>query len=280
MPRITTADQTELYVKDWGEGPPVVLIHGWPLTADSWDDQAVALAEAGYRVISYDRRGFGRSSQPWTGYDYDTLADDLACVIEQLDLQDATLVGFSMGGGEVARYLSRHRGASVARAVLVSSILPFRLKTDDNPAGSEASSFDRTARALHDDRAKFFTGFFRDFFGAGLLDNRISDEVLRWAHGMAMQASLRATVACMRAFSSTDFRADLDAFQVPTLFIHGTDDKTVPMNGSSRLAAAAIPGARLIAYEGAPHGVFVTHKQRLTKDLLAFLRSEDGAAPA
>lgn len=280
MPRIPTADQTELYVKDWGEGPPVVLIHGWPLNADSWDDLALALAEAGFRVISYDRRGFGRSAQPWNGYDYDTFADDLACVISQLDLQDATLVGFSMGGGEVARYLSRHGCASIARAVLVSSVLPFRMKTEDNPAGTEPSAFDRTARALHDDRAKFFTGFFRDFFGAGLLDNRVSDEVLRWAHGLAMQASLRATVASMRAFSSTDFRGDLAAFQVPTLFIHGTDDKTVPMNASSRLAAAAIPSARLIAYEGAPHGVFVTHKQRLAKDLLAFLRSDDGAAPA
>lgn len=280
MPRITTADQTELYVKDWGEGPPVVLVHGWPLNADTWDDLAVALVEAGFRVVAYDRRGFGRSAQPWNGYDYDTLADDLACVLQQLDLQDATLVGFSMGGGEVARYLSRHGAGSVQRAVLVSSVLPFRLKTEDNPAGAEASAFDRMARALHDDRAKFFTGFFRDFFGAGLLDNRVSDEVLRWAHGLAMQASLRATVASMRAFSSTDFRGDLAAFQVPTLFIHGTDDKTVPMNASSRLAVAAIPSARLIAYEGAPHGVFVTHKQRLAKDLLAFLRSDDGAAPA
>jgi non-heme chloroperoxidase len=280
MPRIITADQTELYVKDWGEGPPVVLIHGWPLNADSWDDQAVALAEAGYRVISYDRRGFGRSSQPWTGYDYDTLADDLACVIERLDLQEVTLVGFSMGGGEVARYLSRHGSASVARAVLVSSVLPFRTRTADNPTGTEASVFDRMGRALHDDRAKFFTGFFRDFFGAGLLDNRVSDEVLRWAHGMAMQASLRATVACLRAFSSTDFRGDLAAFDVPTLIIHGTDDKTVPMSGSSRLSAAAMPTARLIPYEGAPHGVFVTHKQRLTRDLLAFLRSDVAVAPA
>lgn len=280
MPRITTADQTELHVKDWGEGPPVVLVHGWPLNADTWDDLAVALVEAGFRVVAYDRRGFGRSAQPWNGYDYDTLADDLACVLQQLDLQDATLVGFSMGGGEVARYLSRHGAGSVQRAVLVSSVLPFRLKTEDNPAGAEASAFDRMARALHDDRAKFFTGFFRDFFGAGLLDNRVSDEVLRWAHGLAMQASLRATVASMRAFSSTDFRGDLAAFQVPTLFIHGTDDKTVPMNASSRLAVAAIPSARLIAYEGAPHGVFVTHKQRLAKDLLAFLRSDDGAAPA
>jgi len=272
MHRITTADQTSLHLKDWGEGSPVVLIHGWPLSADSWDDLAVSLVEAGHRVIAYDRRGFGRSSQPWNGYDYDTLADDLWEVMEQLKLEDATLVGFSMGGGEVARYMSRHHGKNVARAALISSVLPFRLKTPDNPTGAEASAFDKTAKALMDDRAKFFTGFFRDFFSHGSPDSRVSDETLRWAHCIAMQAGLRPTVACMRAFSSTDFRPDLAAFKVPTLLIHGTDDKTVPIAASSRLAAAGIAGAQLIEYEGAPHGLFVSHKQRLAKDLLAFLK--------
>lgn len=273
MHRITTADTTSLYFKDWGEGSPVVLVHGWPLNADSWDDLAVSLVEAGHRVISYDRRGFGRSSQPWNGYDYDTLADDLWELMEQLDVQDATLVGFSMGGGEVARYMSRHQGKNVARTVLISSVLPFRLKTADNPAGAEASAFDKTAKALMDDRAKFFTGFFRDFFSLGSIDSRVSDETLRWAHNTAMQAGLRPTVAAMRAFSSTDFRPDLAAFDVPTLLIHGTDDKTVPIAASSRLAAAGIAGSQLIEYEGAPHGLFVSHKQRLAKDLLAFLKS-------
>jgi non-heme chloroperoxidase len=273
MHRITTHDKTELYLKDWGEGPAVVLIHGWPLNADSWDDLALTLVEAGHRVISYDRRGFGRSSQPWNGHDYDTLADDLAQVIQQTGVDDAALVGFSMGGGEVARYMSRHKGQSVSRAVLISSVLPFRLKTADNPNGADASAFDKTARALQDDRAKFFTGFFRDFFGAGMTDNRVSDEVLRWAHGMAMQASLRSTLACMRAFSSTDFRGDLPAFQVPTLFIHGSDDKTVPIDASSRLAVQGIADATLLEYAGAPHGLFVTHKQRLCKDVLAFLKA-------
>jgi len=273
MHRITTTDQTSLYLKDWGEGSPVVLIHGWPLSADSWDDLAMSLVEDGHRVIAYDRRGFGRSSQPWNGYDYDTLADDLWEVMEQLKLEDATLVGFSMGGGEVARYMSRHHGKNVARAALISSVLPFRLKTPDNPTGAEASAFDKTAKALMDDRAKFFTGFFRDFFSHGSPDSRVSDETLRWAHCIAMQAGLRPTVACMRAFSSTDFRPDLAAFKVPTLLIHGTDDKTVPIAASSRLAAAGIDGAQLIEYEGAPHGLFVSHKQRLAKDLLAFLKA-------
>ncbi|MBA4211578.1 MAG: alpha/beta hydrolase [Polaromonas sp.] len=273
MHRITTTDQTSLYLKDWGEGSPVVLIHGWPLSADSWDDLAMSLVEDGHRVIAYDRRGFGRSSQPWNGYDYDTLADDLWEVMEQLKLEDATLVGFSMGGGEVARYMSRHNGKNVARAALISSVLPFRLKTPDNPTGAEASAFDKTAKALMDDRAKFFTGFFRDFFSHGSPDSRVSDETLRWAHCIAMQAGLRPTVACMRAFSSTDFRPDLAAFKVPTLLIHGTDDKTVPIAASSRLAAAGIDGAQLIEYEGAPHGLFVSHKQRLAKDLLAFLKA-------
>lgn len=273
MQRITTTDKTELYVKDWGQGSPVVLIHGWPLSADSWDDLAIPLVEAGHRVIAYDRRGFGRSSQPWDGYGYDTLADDLAQVIQQTGVKDAALVGFSMGGGEVARYMSRHQGRSVSRAVLVSSVLPFRLKTADNPGGADISAFDKTARALQDDRAKFFTGFFRDFFGAGVADNRVSDEVLRWAHGIAMQASLRATLACMRSFSSTDFRADLAAFEVPTLFIHGTEDKTVPIAASSRLAVQGVADATLIEYDSAPHGLFVTHKQRLAKDVLAFLKT-------
>ena len=158
-------DKTQLHVKDWGSGRPVILIHGWPLSADSWDDQAMAIADAGHRAIAYDRRGFARSSQPWSGYDYDTLADDLAAVVEQTGARDAVLVGFSMGGGEVARYMSRHSGKSVVQAVLVSSVLPFRLKTDDNPAGTEQAAFDKTALALNEDRPKFLAGFFRTFFG-------------------------------------------------------------------------------------------------------------------
>lgn len=271
MNYITTPDDTKLYVKDWGTGSPVILIHGWPLSSDSWDDQAMALASAGYRAIAYDRRGFGRSSQPWSGYDYDTLADDLAAVIKYTGSKGATLVGFSMGGGEVARYMSRHQGKAVVKAALISSILPFRLKTGDNPAGTEQAAFDETARALGADRAEFFTGFFEAFFGVGLLSQPVSEELLEWARSIAMQASLKATLECMRSFSSTDFRGDLPAFKVPTLIIHGTEDSTVPIDASARIAAKGIANSTLIEYDGAPHGLFATEKKRLTADLLAFL---------
>ena len=271
MPTITTLDNTELYVKDWGRGQPVILIHGWPLSADTWDDQAVALADAGYRAIAYDRRGFGRSSQPWCGYDYDTLADDLAAVIQYTGTQDAVVVGFSMGGGEVARYMSRHDGQSVSKAVLISSVLPYRLKTSDNPNGTEQAAFDQTAQALRADRPAFLEEFLSDFFGASRMALPVSDELLAWARGIALQASLKATLACAKSFSSTDFRDDLASFKVPTLIIHGTDDQVVPIDASSRLTAQSLPQATLIEYEGAPHGLFARHKARLTLDLLDFL---------
>jgi pimeloyl-ACP methyl ester carboxylesterase len=271
MDHVTTKDQTKLYVKDWGSGRPVILIHGWPLSADSWDDQAIAIADAGYRTIAYDRRGFGRSSQPWSGYDYDVLADDLAAVVEQTGAKDAVLVGFSMGGGEVARYLSRHGGESVVQAILVSSVLPFRLKTGDNPAGTEQAAFDKTAVALNADRPSFLAGFFRCFFGADTARDPVSDELLEWARSVAMHASLKATLACLKSSSSTDFRDDLAAFDVPTLIIHGTEDETVPIDASSRIAAKNIKQGTLLEYDGAPHGLFATHKRRLAVDLIDFL---------
>lgn len=273
MQTVLTADGTELYVKDWGVGRPVILMHGWPLSADSWDDQAMAIADAGYRAIAYDRRGFGRSSQPWSGYDYDTLSDDLASVMAHTDAQDATLVGFSMGGGEVARYMSRHRGKSVSQAILVSSILPYRLKTADNPNGSPPEVFAETARALTEDRPEFLWQFFRHFFGVGLLSHPVSDELLEWARSVAMQASLKATLDCLKAFSTTDFRSELECFRVPTLFIHGTEDLTVPIDASSRPAAQAITPAKLLAYDDAPHGLWATHKERLSGDIIDFLNS-------
>lgn len=272
MNYIETKDKIKLYLKDWGTGQPVILIHGWPLSSDSWDAQAMAIAEAGYRAIAYDRRGFGRSSQTWSGYDYDTLSDDLAAVIEYSKAQDAIIVGFSMGGGEVARYMSRHAGRSVAKAALVSSIVPFRLKTADNPAGTEQAAFDETAQTINEDRAQFFTSFFRTFFGADAPGNSISDELLDNMHNIAMQASLKSTLACLKSFSSTDFRGDLAHFKVPTLIIHGTEDKTVPIEASARLAAKGIQGARLIEYPGAPHGLFATHREKFTQDLLTFIR--------
>jgi len=271
MHHVTTKDETSLYVKDWGQGRPVILLSGWPLSADSWDDHAMVIAGAGFRAIAYDRRGFGRSSQPWAGYDYDTLADDLAAVITQTGARDATLVGFSMGGGEVARYLSRHGGKSVIKAALISSVVPCMLKSADNPDGTEQAVFDTMAGALRDDRAKFFTGFFKDFFGVTLLTNPVSTEVVDWARGQAMQASLRATLECANAFATTDFRADLASFRVPTLIVHGTADKTVPIAASARAAHAGIAQSTLLEYEGAPHGLFASDKQRLSDDLLRFI---------
>lgn len=271
MNYVTTNDKTKLYFKSWGTGRPVVLLHGWPLSSDSWDDQAMALAKAGYRAIAYDRRGFGRSSQPWSGYDYDTLADDLATVIEQTEAKDATVVGFSMGGGEVARYMSRHGGKAVVQSALISSVVPFMLKTDSNPLGTEQSVFDEMAMGMSVDRTKFFGEFFKDFFGNGLPALSVSHELLEWARDVSMQASLPATLECAKAFTSTDFREDLSAFNVPTLIIHGTLDKIVPIDPAGRAAARGIAQSALIEYEGAPHGLFATHKLRLTQDLLTFL---------
>lgn len=272
MSYIRTNDGTELFVKDWGAGQPVILLHGWPLSSDSWDAQAMAIADAGYRVLAYDRRGFGRSSPTWSGYDYDRLSDDLAAVIEYTQAQNAIIIGFSMGGGEVARYMSRHQGKSVAKAALISSVVPFRLKTADNPTGTEQTAFDETAKKICEDRAKFLTSFFRTFFGADTLGNSISDELLGNMQNIAMQASLKATLECLKSFSSTDFRGDLEHFKVPTLIIHGTEDKTVPIEASARLAEKGIAQASLIEYLGAPHGLFVTHREKLTQDLLRFIR--------
>ena len=278
MGYITTRDNTKLYVKDWGSGRPVILMHGWPLSADSWDDQAVAIADAGLRAIAYDRRGFGRSEQPWDGYNYDTLADDRAAVIEETGATDAAIVGFSMGGGEVARYMSRHGGKNVAQAALVSSVVPYMLKTADNPDGTDQATFEQMTEGMKQDRAHFFAGFFKDFYGVGLVSHPVSDEVLETSRNVAMQASLKATLACAAAFATTDFRPDLAAFSVPTLIIHGTADQTVPIEASARAAARGIPHAKLIEYDGAPHGLFATHKERLTNDLLAFLGQPVGNA--
>lgn len=273
MNYITTNDKTKLYVKEWGTGRPVILLHGWPLSSDSWDDQAIAIADAGYRAIAYDRRGFGRSSQPWTGYDYNTLADDLAAVIEQTGAQDAVVAGFSMGGGEVARYMSRHGGKAVAKAILISSVVPYMLSTSDNPQGTEQAVFDKMVKGMKEDRAQFFASFFKDFYGIGLMSHPVSDELIEWSRSVAMQASLKATLECAKSFATTDFRSDLPAFKVPTLIIHGTADKTVPIDAAGRAAAKGIANATLVEYEGAPHGLQATHKDRLSKDMIDFIRS-------
>ena len=271
MPFIETADKTTLFYNDWGSGRPVVLIHGWPLNSDMWEYQSVFLASQGLRVIAYDRRGFGRSSQPHTGYDYDTMADDLKAVLDKLDVQDATLVGFSMGGGEVARYMGRHGGARVAKAVLVSAVTPYLLQTDTNADGVPRATFDQIVEGLKQDRPHFLAGFGKHFFGAGLLNFTVTAEILQWSLMMAMLASPKATLDCVHAFSETDFRQDLAAIRLPTLVIHGDSDATVPLAKSGERAAAMIQGGELKVYKGAPHGLFFTEKDQLNQDLLAFI---------
>ena len=276
MHMIETTDGTHIYSKTWGEGPPVVLIHGWPLSADSWDPISHALAEAGYQAIAYDRRGFGRSSQPSEGYDYDTFADDLAEVMQFHDAtEDVTLVGFSMGGGEVARYMSRHQGKGVRKIALISSVVPYMLRGENNPDGVPQEMMDEMTEAMLEDRGAFFTGFFRDFYGVGLINNPVSDEVLQQSWNTAMQAGLRPTLAAAKAFGTTDFRPDLLHINVPTLVIHGTSDKTVPIDATGREVARRVKGTTLIEYNGSAHGLFATDGERLKNDLLAFIAGDN-----
>ena len=272
MPTITTNDGTEIYFKDWGEGPPVFLCHGWPLNADSWEAQALFLATNGFRVISHDRRGHGRSTQTWGGNDMDTYADDLAALIEHLDVQGATLVGFSTGGGEVARYVGRHGTSRVAKLVLVSSVPPFMLKTDDNPGGVPLEVFDGIRAGSLADRSQQYkdlaSGPFFHLEGASVSQG-VRDAF--WLQGMT--AGHRNAYESIAAFSATDFRPDLAKFDVPTLVIHGSADQIVPYEVGGKASAALIDGAKLITYEGAPHGITDTHKQQLGNDLLEFIRS-------
>lgn len=270
---IETAQNVRLYVKDYGVGKPVILIHGWPLSNEMWEYQIDYLVENGFRVIAYDRRGFGKSSQPWDGYDYDTLADDLQEIIEQLELTDATLVGFSMGGGEVVRYFSRHGGKGVTKAALISSIIPFLLKTNDNPDGHPREKSENTANAIKEDRIGFVDNFGKTFFGINIINKPLSTPLLEYYRALCSAASPRATLKCAESFSFTDFRDELDFVKVPTLIIHGDDDKIVPIDLTSKKAAEGIANNTFIIYEGAPHGLFYTEKNKLNEDLLAFLNS-------
>ena len=273
MPYAKAKDGTHLYYKDWGRGDPVVLLHGWPLTGDTFDDAALALVEEGFRAIIPDRRGFGRSDQPWDGYDYDTFADDIAAVLEDAKITEpVSLVGFSMGGGEVARFITKQGARRVSKAVLISSVVPYMLKTDDNPDGVPQATFDEMTAGMKKDRAHFFKGFFKDFYGVGALTSPVSDEVLADSWRQTMMAGLRPTLAAAEAFATTDFRPDLANFgDVPTLVIHGTSDKTVPIDPTGRVVARTVPGATLIEYDGSAHGLFATDKDRLIDDLVAFL---------
>ena len=269
--------RVDLYYSDVGAGKPVVLIHGWPVEHASWAYQIATLAKLGMRVISYDRRGFGQSSQPSTGYDYDTLADDLKALLDEIGVDGVTLVGFSMGGGEVARYMSRHGGSHVAKVVFVSAVTPFLLKRDDNPDGVDKSVFDEIFEGLEKDRPDFLDTFGKQFYGVGLLSHPVSEATLQWTLNMALPASHTATVECAHAFSETDFREDLKSISVPTLIIHGDDDKTVPIDASGARTAAALPHATYKVYDGAPHGLFITDKDKLSTDIAAFVSGTEAA---
>ncbi|WP_426486002.1 alpha/beta fold hydrolase [Flavobacterium sp. 2] len=270
---IEVAKNVKLYVKDYGKGKPVILIHGWPLSNEMWEYQIEFLVQNNYRVIAYDRRGFGKSSQPWDGYDYDTLTDDLNEIIEQLQLDDVTLVGFSMGGGEVVRYFSRYQGKGVTKAVLISSIIPFLAKTEDNPEGRPKEKSETTAASIKEDRIGFLDNFSKIFFGVNIINKPLSTPLLEYYRNLCSIASPRATLQCGESLNTTDFRDELHTIKVPTLIIHGTDDKNVPIEISSEKTAKAIENNTFITYEGAPHGLFYTEKDRLNKDLLEFLNS-------
>ncbi|MGI4803209.1 MAG: alpha/beta fold hydrolase [Janthinobacterium lividum] len=261
----------KIFYQDLGQGKPVVLIHGWPITSDSWEYQLNELPAHGLRVIAYDRRGFGKSDKPWGNYDYDTLASDLNALLEELDLHEVTLVGFSMGGGEVIRYLTNYGSSRIAKIALVSSIIPFILKTDDNPEGVQQAQFDEFEEQLRDDRPKFLATFGKQFYGDSLLSPSVSSQMLDWTQMMALTGSGKATLECLKAFSTTDFRSELSAVKIPALIIHGDDDKTVPIKTAGEQAARLLPDADFKVYDGAPHGLLITEKEKLTADLINFI---------
>lgn len=264
----------DLYYEDHGAGRPVVLIHGWPLSSKSWEKQVPALLDAGYRVVTYDRRGFGNSSKPTFGYDYDTLAEDLHRLMTELDLRDATLVGFSMGGGEVARYLGTHGSDRVEQAVFISAIPPFLLKTSDNPEGVDGSVFDGIMDSIAADRPAFLSSFLSDFYNVDLLGgNLVSDEVVRFSWNVAAAASPRGTLDCVPAWL-TDFRDDLISIDVPVLVIHGDADRIVPFAASGKRTHELVRGSRLVVVEGGPHGITWTHAGRVNRELLDFLKEQ------
>ncbi|MEJ7626646.1 MAG: alpha/beta hydrolase [Ferruginibacter sp.] len=261
----------KIYYEDLGQGKPVVFIHGWPLSGSMWEYQVTQLTQKGLRCITYDRRGFGRSEKPFGKYDYNTLAGDLKALLDELDINDVTLVGFSMGGGEIAKYFSLYGGARISKVVLISAVVPYMLKTADNPEGVPQEEFDKMAKVMQEDRPAFMEKFNKDFFGVSLTNHPVSDAFLQNSLTRVMEASPIATLECAKSFSSTDFRNDVTKINVPTLIIHGDKDKTVPIEATGNKSANLIKGAKYIVYEGAPHGLWYTDREKLNKDLLAFI---------
>lgn len=267
----SNGEVVNLYYEDLGTGKNVLFIHGWPLSGAMWEYQITQLPQQGLRCITYDRRGFGHSDKPVGPYDYNTLAADLKSVIDQLNLEDVTLVGFSMGGGEIAKYFSLFGGAKVSKVVLISAVVPYMLQTEGNPHGVPQEVFDGMAEKITNDRPAFLEGFNKDFFGVTTLSHPVSSAMLQQCSNAAMHASPIATLECAKSFSSTDFRDDVTKINVPTLIIHGDADKTVPIEPTGNRSANLIPGAKYIIYEGAPHGLWFTEKERLNKDLVDFI---------
>ncbi|HEX8356068.1 MAG TPA: alpha/beta hydrolase [Segetibacter sp.] len=266
----TTGEEVQLSYKDYGKGRPVVLIHGWPLSKEMWEYQIEDLVTAGLRVIKYDRRGFGKSSKPWDGYNYDTLTADLNAIMEELDLVDAVLVGFSMGGGEAVRYLSKYGSKRVSKLVLVSSVTPFLKQTNSNPDGAPPEIFEEMMTQMKADRIAFLDDFGKKFFSVNLLKHPVSSPLLEYYRMLASVAAPRATQQCALSFASTDFTSDLEAISVPTLIIHGDNDQTVPIEVSSDRTAKMLPAATYKIYKNAPHGLFYTDREQLNKDLISF----------
>jgi non-heme chloroperoxidase len=273
MPTITTKDGTGIYYKDWGAGPVAVFSHGWPLSSDSWEAQMLHLASNGCRCIAHDRRGHGRSSQPWDGNEMDTYADDLAALLDALDVTKATLIGFSTGGGEVARYIGRHGTRRVAKAALVSAVPPLMLKTPANPGGLPIDVFDGIRKASIADRSQLYKDLAAGpFFGGNRPGAKVSQGVQDAFWRQGLQSGHKNAYDCIKAFSETDFTKDLEKFDVPTLVIHGDDDQVVPIGAAGLTSAKLVKGATLKVYPGAPHGITDTHKDQLSADLLAFVK--------